>query len=399
MNENLDIRANVFREFEDHESWQKYEDYLQVRPDVTEERREILLRMYKFFRKELGENYLGRHYKDGRNLVNNWLWSLGSDYSQLIWLYDSLKYFKDKNCNYDKVVGHLKKIERSNIEGVPFLIIGDSLRKVGFEVIFEPTVPYEKKPDLKIINLETNETIYIEVSKLGPTDQNEKIQNNYHTLMHFFHSVPPIIPFSGRQLQLIPEEEFENLRQTIISRKQKAFLERELVEVGSSDTNGYIEFAVAHSEKFSELEALEKERNFGGLNDVRGLPLRFDYTYRVKHKILDEAVQLPNDYAGIIYIPLEPMFVFFGITDHIEFFDSIKTCLKALPHVIGVCFYSGIGMDSEEFVFSDGDFFERKIVHDNILQEVAFIKNPQFALEVSDDTLLKLEKSFSNIFC
>jgi hypothetical protein len=70
-----------------------------------------------------------------------------------------------------------------------------------------------------------------------------------------------------------------------------------------------------------------------------------------------------------------------------------------LPHVVRVCFYSGIGMNSEEFKFSDGDFFERKIVYDNIVREVAFIENPQFGLERTDDSLLKLEKSFSNNFC
>jgi hypothetical protein len=399
MNENITLRASILRESKDHESWQKYLEYIQVRPDVTDEKRDALLTIYRFLRKELGEDYLGRHYRDGRNLVNNCLWSLGNDFSQLTWLYNSLHYFKGRKCNYEKLVGLLKQKERCNIEGVPFLIVGDSLRKAGFEVMFEPQVTFAKKPDLKIENPATKETLYIEVSKLGESQRNEEISRNYHTLMNCFIMAPPLIPFSGRQLQIVPHEQMNNLKEMIASAKEKALSEKRLIEIQSGETDGCFEFAVAHSDKFIELESLEKERKYGSINNISGIPLNLNYTYRIGHRITTEAKQLPKDYPGLLYIPIDPMFAFFGIGDYTDFIGSVKASLSELPHIIGACFYSGIGIDAKETLFSDGDFFERKIVHDDILQEVLFIKNPKFGLKVTDDTTLKLEKSFSSIFC
>lgn len=399
MNENISIRASILHKPEDHESWQKYLEYIQVRPDITDERRGSLLTTYRFLRKELGEDYLGRHYRDGRNLVNNWLWSLGNDFSQLTWLYNSLHHFKGRDCNYEKLVGHLKKREGCNIEGVPFLIVGDSLRKAGFEVTFEPQVTFTRKPDLKIENPAAKETLYIEVSKLGESQRNEEISKNYHTLMNCFIMTPPLVPFSGRQLQIVPQEQMNNLKEIIASAKQKALSEKSLIEVRPDETNGCFEFAVAHSDKFNELEALEKERKYGSINNISGIPLNLNYTYRTAHRITTEAKQLPKDHPGLLYVPIDPMFAFFGIGDYTDFIDSVKANLSELPHILGACFYSGIGMDAKETLFSDGDFFERKIVHDDILQEVLFVKNPEFGLRVTDDTTLKLEKSFSSIFC
>ena len=395
-----ELRFDIWKEKNDHVNWEKYLEYFRREPEFDKEKSSSLIEIYTFLRKELGKDYLERCYRDGKNLVNSWLWSRGSHYSELKWLTEAMQYFKSKDCNYVKLCGRLRSNEECNRQGIPFLIAGDSLRKAGFDVVFEPDVDFKRKPDLKIINAAENEIIYGEVSQLNDSDAKENSSYAYHLLMDFFHLIPPIIPFAGKIHRFVAEEEINELKEFIIRTKQKALDENAFVCIQKEETNGLIEFGVAHPDKINELEVWETEKRFRGVGQLLGLPLNFDYTPRVLSKIVDEVKQLPSNYPGIIYIPLPALYFFFGLLEPLKMVDQVKDLLKNWPHIVGVCMYCHLGKECEpvEELF-EFNYFERKMVHGNIQQDVFFIINNDFNFEgLLADSLKKLYNSFKVIY-
>jgi hypothetical protein len=393
----LQLRSEIFKETVDYSNWDKYIEYIKRNPELEEAKRAILAEIYTFLKAELGKDYIGKCYTDGKNLVNHWLTSKGFYYSELNWLYDSLAYFKNTNCNYIKLLGHLISNKKCNLEGIPFLIAGDSLRKAGFNVVFEPEVDHVKKPDLKIINPLNGEIVYGEISKLNESDPREKSGLTYNMMMHVFMHTGPTIPFAGKIERAGTRDELEKVHKYIFSKKQKAWEEKIFIKIGLDETDGIAECAVAHPDKESEIKEWEKNGKYSGIGQIRGLALDFDETPRIIQKILKEAPQIPPDYPGIIYIPLTPLY-FMYCFDLTSATDKIRQTLSKYLNILGVCLYSHLGNQSEPMGFIEHDFFQRKMVHGNTQQDFLFVLNKNCNLKVYPDTLMKLYSSFLNVY-
>jgi hypothetical protein len=81
--------------------------------------------------------------------------------------------------------------------------------------------------------------------------------------------------------------------------------------------------------------------------------------------------------------------------------DSLKEELAKFPHVIGICLCSHLGNVSEPVKEIFGfNYFERKMVHEDIQQDVLFVINNEFNIELENlaNTLLKLYNSFGQVF-
>src|ERR1051326_5675039 len=111
-----ELRFDIWRELSDHAGWEKYLEYFRREPAFDEEKRESLVEIYTFLKKELQKNYLEQCFKNGHTQVGLWLQGRGNHYSELKWLVEAMKYFKKRDCNYDKLNGHLKSIKRCRSE-------------------------------------------------------------------------------------------------------------------------------------------------------------------------------------------------------------------------------------------------------------------------------------------
>lgn len=394
------LRFDIWKEDKDYLDWNKYIEYFRRESAFGEDKSRELERIYLFLKKQLGKDFLGKRYKDGRDLVNSWLWSRGERHAELKWLSDCLGHFKNKECNYIKLIGKLRSENNCNNEGIPFLITGDSLRKAGFDVVFEPETEFRSKPDLKIINPSTNEIIYGEISFQEESVETELIHNTFHFLSFYFHSNPPIIPFSGKILGFAENEDLQKIGKQILNIKEKAYNEESLIVVDKEQTEGILEFAVAHENKLSELKNLQLTKNYG-LNEIRGQELNLDYTSRLLSKIKVKAKQHPENIPLIIYIPLDPLYFLFGLLEPYPMIDDVKRTLSTFKNVLGVCMFVRLGDEAEPLKeLFELNFYQRKMIFENDTQlNTLFILNNEFdaATGVLVDSLRKLYTSFEKM--
>lgn len=396
-----DLKFEIWKDADDYKNWDKYLEYIKAEPSFSEIQKNKLVEIYKFFRRELQEDYISKCNRDGRNLVNSWITSRGERYTELIWLYNTLKYFKSKRIgsNYDKVLSHLRKNKSCNEEGVPFLFIGDSLRKARLDIIFEPKTSFKRNPDLQIVNKETGEVIFGEVSKMRESEENEKKSFTYYYSFDFFHFTPPNLHCSGRILRSASKEELNEVKPYIIALKQKAYTENLFLISSIEKTNGIFEFGTAHPDKQGELENWRKQKGFLRINEVQSQPLDLDYTPRLLKKIIKEARQIPQSTPGILYFPLPPLFYHWGITDHAKLVNEIQITLKGLNNIAGVLLYVQIDMPLEDSkLFFEGNYFQRKRVHNDHFFDVLFVINLESSFQMSNNTIEKLYRSFELFF-
>lgn len=396
------LRFEIWKKISDHYNWEKYIEYFEKEPEFDAKKSSDLIRIYTFLRDELGKSYLKNSHRDGRNLVNYWLWSRGQTYSELKWLTEAMSYFKSKpDSNYEKVRSYLGGDNKCNEEGIPFLVAGDSLRKAGFEVVFEPQVEFRRKPDLKIINPDTAEILYGDVTQLNDSDELETKRTVFDIIFEAFHFTPPVVPFAAKIHGIADKKQLDELKNYILEIKEMVFQENLFLSVGKEETNGILEFAVAHPDKAGEVEEWEKVRKLAGMNEVLGLLPNLDYTSRLLSKLEDKAKQLPDKFPGIIYVPLPSMYFYFGIPDPSYMVDPVQRKLDKYPHVIGACFYVHLGNTAEDHKqMFDWNYYERKTIHETTRQDVLFIRNKTFNHDLGAlaDTQLKLYTSFGNLF-
>ncbi len=395
-----ELKFDIWKEVADHTNWNKYIEYFRREPNFSIERSKDLETFYLFLKKELGKEFLSKPYKDGRDLVNSWLWSQGARYSELKWLYHSLKHFKEEECNYVKLIGKLRSVDKCNSEGIPFIIVGDSLRKAGFNVVFEPKTDYRSNPDLKITNSEKGEILYGEISQQEESNKIGLIKETYHFLFKYFHYQAPFVRFSAKIHNYASGEELVKLGKQILFMKQKAAKEESLIIIQKEETNGIIEFAIAHEKRLKDLENLQITKRYK-LDTVEGQGFSLDYSSRVLSKVKDKIKQHATFVPLIIYIPLDQLYFMMGLWDIDSLVKDIKRTLEPFSNVFGVCLFVHTGEESKYFKeISDLVFFERKMVFDNYMQFVTlFVKNPDFkgGTGITEDTTKKIYSSLETM--
>lgn len=390
---------DVFKESKDYFDWNKYVEYIRREPAFNNEKKEELEKLYLFLKKELGKEFLKKPFKDGRDLVNSWLWSHGLRYKELKWLGECLAFFRDKECNYVKVIGKLRSVDKCNTEGIPFLTIGDALRKVGFEVQFEPQTEFNSNPDLKITNPVTGDIIFAEVSYQDESKRTEYIKDTYHFLFDCFHRKPPYVCFSGKIHGYAERDALKIVGEHILSVKQTANNAESVIFVSKEETGGIIEFAVAHESKTKELEELEITKKHKLFN-IEGQGLDLDYTPRLLSKTKEKIKQHPKDLPLILYVTLDQLFFLLGLQDPSALITNVKRTLSEFPNAIGVCMIVQLGAETKPVKELFGNnFFQRKMIFDNYAQaNTLFIYNEWFDNTRLSDSLKKLFGSFEMLY-
>ncbi len=191
----------------DRYDWDKYIDFFQRTDEIEETQKIKLIDSFKILKEELGNGFLKHSIGKNHIIKNHVFMSSEESYSWLIWLAETLSYFRKRDCNYNELTKKLQKADDCITEGIPFLEIADAYRTAGFEVVFEPMKNSNKRnPDLKIINPQNYETFFIEITKLNDSKDRFDKGNIYQTVFYEFISVP-IIPFAGKIIKKIEDND------------------------------------------------------------------------------------------------------------------------------------------------------------------------------------------------
>lgn len=389
----------IFTKYEDHLIWEKYVEYISSALDIADAEKQLIIEDYKFLKKELGTDFLARK-KQGIHLLKDWLWNKGHNSSEVRWLANSLRYFKENDCNYFKLLGKVLSDKTFNTEAFPFLLAGDSLRKAGFEVVFEPETEFSKKPDILIKNKEDH--IYIEVSKLNESEARREIGDTYHTLFDIFTRITPIIPFGGKIHRNIEDGEYDTIQKLLINKRHQAIEIDNYIEINLDETNGLIHCMVAPWSQKEHLDSWVEQNGFSGtrgsLGQITGQHLNFNETSRIIGKVRKEIKQIPPNYPGIVYIPVTPMYFLSGMFDFDKNMDALKAGISEYSNLIGICIYSHLGYQSEPVLYREFDFMQRKMVHKNIQQDAWFLLNHECQFRFLTETILGLHNACSYMY-
>ncbi|HXA02503.1 MAG TPA: hypothetical protein VNW99_10980 [Cytophagaceae bacterium] len=275
------------------------------------------------------------------------------------------------------------------MEGIPFLEIGSVYANAGFEVVFQPEMKSAKKPDIEIINPFSNEKFYIDVAFLKNRDKNEAISIKYQILFNQLHFKAPFLNFSCKQLFEIPDKDLENVLNIIKEAKEKAYNEESFLVINE---NKYIELAIAHSSKHSELDLWCKERDDRS-QDLIGLTLNFDETLRIRKKIKTKGKQIADAGCGLVYIPVHPLYFF--VKNPGSIIAEIESKINECPALLGAVIYSKIGHTSEKEVeIKDFHVYTKKMRFPHTQEDLIFVANEKCIANISEETISRIYNTF-----
>src|SRR5689334_8628808 len=129
-----DLYFKIFKKPKDQFIWENHIEFIKEHPEMDSEMKSEVIDSFLFFKKEFGNDLIKNHYYHNHPVVsaiqNKAPWSL----KWLVNLHSSLKFYKQANCNYEKILPKLLSAAYCTREGIPFVAIADSYRNVGFNI-------------------------------------------------------------------------------------------------------------------------------------------------------------------------------------------------------------------------------------------------------------------------
>lgn len=276
----------------------------------------------------------------------------------------------------------------------------------GFEVSFDPAVAVSKPrgltgrrlsfqgaPDLKIVNKETGEEIFVEVSALGTSDIARQCKRNHDLVWDILAERAlfreSLIP-RARVRRILDEDELtelaEQLRELVAKVKSSSevqYLENDMIEAC---------IAPAHLKDVPDRWADEK-----GIEDmpVEGPSIPLQDPFRIQRIIRKEQKQLPDGRPGIVVITTDWTLLFHanGVGAVISELETVLRDLPRLSCAVACCTYGG--GEKEGYVASNRHHTAVKRVTEVGLTEEAVISfNPSCAVPLSDGASDKVRNAF-----
>lgn len=296
---------------------------------------------------------------------------------------------KLKHENHSAFITLLNKIKprlKCQSEGKPFWEILRTYSKERFQLQFLEPLTGEKCADIKLIDPETQESIFIEVSKLGLSEKQVKISEQHRRISNAFVLDGYSMPGAFKQFKYLIEPQVEILLQRIHEMKERAVNHQQFVCYEDDS----IIVAVADPSKVDDLDNWCDSHKMGR-NHMIGAPQDYNDTYRLidNGKIVKEIKQLPKGQPGFVYLPVTILYFF--VMDLKVTFLSFLDLLKEYPDCLGIVLFSeSVGsLLPERNIF---DKYSRFIVsqHRGITRHLLFVYNPAFIGNLSKKTFSRL---------
>ena len=183
----------MLKKSEDYKNWSKLIQHCEVLEGLTDFEKEKAKRAFQFLMEELGENFLDDAFNNGhpicQYLMNLAPWTR----KWITWFAEALKELKEQE-NYSSLLNRIKDKDKFG-EGLSVLETAYKFSKVGLKITVDPSVDIsgrEKVPDLKLIDRNTEEILFVEVSVLG---ESRVAQDAFQTMQRITDSLWRFVPF------------------------------------------------------------------------------------------------------------------------------------------------------------------------------------------------------------
>lgn len=402
-----DSPHEVFKTKADYYDWDKYIEQCDFISELTDSQKEQAKHALRYLRKALGPAFLARAEGDGHPLIPLFMNAAAWSRVKLIGLVEAFEALEGTE-NFKRTLKRIRatpdkgtkpenrwqSITEQFTDGYSVLQTAYQFHKAGFKVGFVDESGSDKKPDIKLINEETSEELFVEVSVLTHPAAVANANRASAAIWDFFFSLERAELRLCAELQAAFDESHapESLKQ-LHGLKDEVKASGELREL----TNEFIVAAIAPANKEDQL--LRWAEGKGMSPGIAGPPLFLNELSRAMRKIRGKFPQLPPDKPGIIAVPTPQSFLF-HLQQPEEIIRAIEAQLQEYPNVFGVILSQGhLDKFFGESVASNIGLHTvvNKTMADTIKQPVVVVGNPAFAITVSEATLTKLQKAFNEL--
>src|SRR5258706_1783192 len=393
---------SIFVTRDDLFSWGKYDEQIDLIGELTpDDERPRAKDSIKYLRAVLGEDFLAHAWRLG-NPIYDWCFGNSAPHARrsLIRLGEQLRSFENVPGFKNLIAGltnHTKAAEALTVLGA-----ASSFSRVGFTVEFDPRIETTGKiPDLLLVDPDSGEEIYVEVSRLRAGGEQEVIRRNHEVVWHtVFNAIwscpgaqdvtkPHVLPYV-RVLRLISEKDIPD----VLSKIQELIFDTARTGEHIEDRfKDYIEIAVSPAHDHTKAEAWAAERNMRDLVEVT--PIRL---YKELKKAIDkvnmEFDQIPPDKPGIIAIPTSENLLFLAFHPQ-QIIMEIADEVRRHPNLLCAVLFHGVMEGHQESTIATLDDHAFVTTMDDITTErTAFIMNDSFGLPLSPNTIERVRRAF-----
>ena len=388
---------------EDWTNWEKIVQQICTYEELTDIEKEKAKCSFLFLKQEFGEEFL-KGSLEGLQLENLQPEKVHPIMSYFInsapwtrkWLTrfsDALKSLKDA-YGYQGLLRRLMDTE-GFFEAESVLWVASKLRKAGFKIEIDPTVASSRRvPDLKILNEETKEELFIEISIQKQSTTAAKALLTFNTLfdelswIKFDH-----LAYCGRILKVLSDRHMSEVLKEVKDKIEKAKKEQSFQELIIEDT---IELAIAPWKDNSTLEIWAKSRGIE-TGTFSGPPINVDEVRRTKATIQREQQQLPQASPNIIVI--ENSNLFRSRQNIRRAMNELEECLYDFPNLLFFISndrYEGqTQVEQNETFMKDQHIFTRRVIDEYNLEQAIILLNRYCDFHVSPATISKVYLAFS----
>lgn len=401
------LAFKIFGNNEDREKWDKHAEHADAVEEFTDGEKDKVKEALSYLRGPdvLGENFITRARRSEHPL---WSYFAGPVPWKLQWLTRfaaAMRELRDVDGFQDHMKEQIKEAEKFS-ERESVLEIAYKFFKAGFGVSFDPPVSVSKPrgltgrllsfqgaPDLKIVDGETGEEIFVEVSALGESDISKQCDRNYHLVRDilveralFTESLFP----RARVRRILDDDELVELAGQLseLVAKVKGSGEVEYLE------NDMIEACVAPAHQKDVPDRWAEER---GIEDipVEGPTIPLQDPFRIKRIIRKEQKQLPSGKPGIVVITTDWTLLFHanGVGAVISELEAVLRDLPQLSGAVACCTYGG--GEKEGYVASGGPHTAvKRVTKAGLTEETVISFNPSCVVPLSDRASNKVRDAF-----
>ncbi len=380
----------LLKVFEDYLDWNKLIQACDTLNGLSEFEREQSKKAFQFLSKELGEQFLKERIVTGHPflayITNNVPWTR----RRIIWFAQALRAQKN-NQGYESLIERLKD-ERKYLEGESVLEVADKLSKVGFEITFDrKLMENERKPDLRIINNETGEGMFVEVSIQNQSTYEKQAMDNQEAIMLPLLRSNPYVYSSGRIYKVLSERHLQEVTERIQKLVKDAQLEESFQQLIIEDT---LELAVAPEKDIRLLEKWAESKNLH-VGQLEGPSININELQRTHQKIAREAQQLPRDSPHLLVIKSNGLFNY-GSADINAVISELEESVYRFPYVyLTVLSANFIGkLENGSLIKGQHVYLSKESKNGTSVEQVILLFNQYCNFKVTPATMCKISKAF-----
>lgn len=382
----------ILEKEEDYMDWDKLINHCETINNLTELEREKAKRAFVFLRKEFGEDFLKNAFTDHHPIVQYIINLAPWTRRWIIWFAESIKELKEQE-NYPSLLEKLKDNEKFE-EGLSILDIAYKFSKAGFNISFDPVINVSERkkiPDLKLIDRNVKEELFVEVAGLGESkiarDASETMQRIIEPLLRYV----PFMHLCGRIHKTLSKKHLEDIVYKIEKIIEKSKTEDIFQELS---IEGVIELAIAPQNDKHILEKWATERGLK-VGEFYGPPFNVDEIHRTRRKIESEQKQLPGDYPNILIISNNNLF--FYLSDVEKAIRELEEAVYDYTHLLAVVVAGGyMGRCNGIFKMVDEHIYIEKTTIDLFVDRYILLLNKYCEKKISPATITKMYKAFTS---